>query len=149
MKTLSQVIIEIQDTINEFDGTVSIKDAHRKYFFVNDAWLEIMHLGRAQVIGKTDDEIVPSTNAYFIRRTDKEVAEKRIPIQYINTAIVNGKDITYIAIKWVVYHQTGEPFCYCTIANLYDKKDSVLAIQANISSILETTLMDKKDYTKP
>jgi hypothetical protein len=148
MKSLSQVIIEIQDTLNEFDGTVSIKDAHRKYFFANDAWLNTMHLESDQVIGKTDDEIAP-VNAEFIRKTDQEVAEKKIPIQYINTAIVDGKEITYIAIKWVVYHQSGEPFCYCTIAHLYDKKDNVLAIQAKINSILDTDLIDKTDYTHP
>ncbi|MGZ4097657.1 MAG: hypothetical protein ACXVNM_02185 [Bacteroidia bacterium] len=61
-------MVLIQNLVNDFDGTVSVKNGIRKYFYVNEEWLRIMRLEKSQVIGKTDEEIVPEENASFIKK---------------------------------------------------------------------------------
>ncbi|MGZ3900319.1 MAG: hypothetical protein ACXVO9_06955 [Bacteroidia bacterium] len=45
-------MVLIQNLVNDFDGTVSVKNGIRKYFYVNEEWLRIMRLEKSQVIGK-------------------------------------------------------------------------------------------------
>lgn len=149
MRSLARIMIAIQDMANTFDGAVSIKNAERKYFFVNQVWLDIMKMQMSDVIGHTDDEIVSEENAKFIRKTDMEAKEKGCPMQYTNIARVDGTDIKYTAIKWVVfYQQTHEPFCYCTIAHLDENKEKVIEMQARINAILLTEEYEQTDYTQ-
>lgn len=149
MRSLARILTAVQDLANTFDGTVSIKNAERKYFYVNQAWLDIMKMQMSDVIGRRDDEIVPKENADFIRKTDLEAAEKGCPIQYTNIAKVAGSMIKYTAIKWVVfYQQTHEPFCYCTIAHLDENKEKVIELQSRINTILLTEVYEQTDYTE-
>lgn len=149
MRSLARILTAVQDLANTFDGTVSIKNAERKYFFVNQAWLDIMKMQMSDVIGRTDDEIVPKENSDFIRKTDMEAVEKGCPIQYTNIAKVAGATIKYTAIKWVVfYQQTHEPFCYCTIAHLDENKEKVIELQSRINAILLTEVYEQTDYTE-
>lgn len=147
MKQFSHILNSIQNIVNEFDGSVSLKNRKRQYFFVNDKWLDTVKLESTQVIGKTDEEILPAANAAFIKKTDLEAVEQNNPVRYINKTILNGKEITYIAVKWVVKHSSGEPFCYCTAGDMYENKENVLAILQKIHAIFENELIRQSDFS--
>ncbi len=147
MKTLHLLIKQIQDIISEFDGTVSIKNSNRKYFYVSEPWLKAMKLKRSEVIGKTDEQIASKENAEFIRKSDEEARVKKKPIYYKNKVLLHGKEVTYYAIKWVTFHPTGEVFCYCKIGHQHDDKKIIATLQKKIAAILNTKHIELADHT--
>lgn len=140
MKDLPSLILSIQKLADEFDGSVSIKNASRRYFYANDFWLKTVGLKREEVIGKLDDEIVPEANASHIRKTDAEALSRQGVLQYRHTAELQGAPVEYIALKWVVRYSNGEPFCICTIATVVNKQDDILKLQERLDSIVAERL---------
>jgi len=138
MKTLAQALSSIKGVAKDFEGGFSVKNAEQKYFFVNDTWLSVMNMKREEVLGKTDDEILPPEFARFIKKTDREaVAMKGAPVHYIKETTVNGKRHMYAAIKWVVSYPDGTPFCYCMLAHEYENDKKLKTALARIRKILK------------
>ena len=134
-KSLSSMIISAQDVANEFQGSFSMKNAAKKYFFVNETWLDYMQTDRSKAIGKTDEEFFTGESLEIIRKTDQEVYDDQILIVKINRAAVGGKEISYIALKWAIRHGNGELFAYCTLWDLLENKDHVLAIIPKVNEL--------------
>jgi PAS domain S-box-containing protein len=137
MKTLAHVLIAIQDIANDFGGSLSLKNAQGKYFYANESWLNIAQMSSEELMGKTDDELFPPEDAAFIRSKDQEALENGALIQYTNTFLIHGEELTYIALKWTVKHKTGEVFCYCTLGDLIEHKDRVLQMKPKIKELLD------------
>ncbi|MCE3294976.1 MAG: sensory box histidine kinase [Crocinitomicaceae bacterium] len=137
MKPLAYTLIAIQDIANNFEGSFALKNAQGKYFYANDCWLKTLKREHGQLIGKTDNELFLPEHAAFLKKTDQQAFESNGLLQYTNTLSIEGKEITYLALKWVIRHKTGDIFCYCTMGDLVEKQESVLAMQSRIREILE------------
>ncbi|MGV3630866.1 MAG: PAS domain-containing protein [Bacteroidota bacterium] len=141
MNSLAHILIAIQDIANDFDGSFALKNAQGKYFYANDNWLKMLKLESPDLMGKTDEDIFPPESAAYFRKTDLQALEKQKLITYSNTTVIHGQEITYLALKWVVRHKTGEVFCFCTMGDLVENSDKVLKMQPKIQQIIEKSLL--------
>lgn len=138
MKSLAHILIAVQDIANEFNGSFALKNAQGKYFYANESWLKLVGMTNTELMEKTDDDLFPPENADFIRQTDHEALQKGNLVEYTNTILLHGEEITYVALKWVVRHKTGDVFCYCTLGDLVEKKDQVMEVLPKIQQLLES-----------
>jgi PAS domain-containing protein len=136
MKSLAHILIAIQDIANDFDGSFALKNAQGKYFYANESWLKLAKISSDDLMGKTDDELFSPESAAFIKAKDQEARESETLVKYTNTFSLRGTEITYIALKWVVKHKTGEVFCYCTLGDLIEQKDRVMGMLPKIQELL-------------
>lgn len=134
MKPLPEIVDHVSEITRMFDGAFSMKSASGKYIFVNDHWLRGLRMERDQVMGKTDAEIFPSAASERALNTDQQALRERIPIEYENRVEINGRTISYIAIKWAFFLPHGLPFCICTIADEMENKNKVLAMKDKVDS---------------
>lgn len=130
-------MLALQEIANDFEGSFALKNAERKYFYANQTWLKTVKLESPHLMGKTDDELFPPEHADFFKKTDLEALGSKELLQYVNTTVIHGQKITYIALKWVIRHKTGEVFCYCTLGDLLEHKQRVIEVQPKIQKLLE------------
>ena len=145
MKSLAHMLISIQDIANNFEGGFTLKNAQGKYFYANENWLKLANCTHEELVGKTDDEIFEADYVAFVKKTDQQAFETNEIVQYTNTMTMRGLNITYLALKWVVKHQNGEVFCYCTMGDLVENKDRVLIMQPKIQEVINAYLQEDND----
>ena len=137
MKPLFDSVIFIQEILDTFDGSISIKNSKGEYFFVNNNWLNSFNFNKNEIIGKTDFEIFPKEIAEFIQNIDSEAYKKRKPIIYEKKIEFKDKQFDFVAIKFVVYFShSDEPFFLCSIGDLKSNKKNVLNYKPKIKQLL-------------
>ena len=137
MKSLAQILSSVQEIAHDFDGCFSLKNADGKYFYVSETWLRYMKLeNAAEAMGKNDYELYSKESADFIVKTDRQALESENPMYYESKLTLHGEKFNFMAIKWVVRYKTGEPFCYCMMADSVEKEEKVLEILPKISAIV-------------
>ncbi|MGV3630867.1 MAG: PAS domain-containing protein [Bacteroidota bacterium] len=142
MSSLAHVLISIQDIANNFNGAFTLKNARGNYFYANEKWLQILRIESTELMGKTDEDIFPAEYAAFVRKTEQQALETKELIQFVQTMNVHGQEVTYLALKWVILHKTGEVFCYCTMGDLVENSEKVLQMQPKIQEIIQNSLSE-------
>ncbi|MCE3294975.1 MAG: putative sensor protein [Crocinitomicaceae bacterium] len=145
MKSLAHTLIAIQEIANNFDGGFTLKNAQGKYFYANDSWLKLMKMKQEELIGKTDDELFPPEHAELSKKTDQQVFENKELLSYTGTLTAFGEEITYIALKWAVKHKNGDVFCYCTMGDLEENRERIMAIQPKIQEVISSYVTDDEN----
>lgn len=130
-------ITSVQKIANDFSVGLTIKNARRQYFFANDYWLAAIGLEKEDVIGKTDDDFLSPENATLARELDAEAFSHKYPMEYSREVIINGNQIKYYVLKWIISFSNGEPFCLCTLSDLLNNKSKVLAFRDRIDLLFE------------
>ncbi len=104
---LKELLEENQNQFLRFiDGTTDfaiLKDKDFKYLIVNESFASFHNLSRSEIIGKTDEEIVPLWLAYEEKKIDKEILESKKPLIYERE--VNGK--IFETRKFPVYYENN------------------------------------------
>ncbi len=137
MKSLGETLVSIQKLINNFDGDVAFKNTKGQYIFANEHWLNFLELKKEDVVGKTADDFMTPENTRISKKTDLEVIEKKIPIEFTQSIIMNGKPVTYRAIKWLVNFTKNEPYFICFISCLVEDEDKVFALRESVNTLFK------------
>lgn len=134
MRTLRETMNSLLELVKTFDGAVCFNYPDGKYFFANDYWLELTKLKKEEVIGNRAFEFMSRENALITREVELEAIDKMVPIEYIRDVLITGTPLSYIGIKWVVPFQEVQPFFICTLADLVENKERVLAFRKQVDS---------------
>jgi two-component system NtrC family sensor kinase len=116
----------LQQILNNTTSVVSVKDTKGRFLFVNRQWEHLFHLQQAEVLGRTESEILPATSANAMRTNDLAVLERNAPIEFEETAPLDDGLHTYISIKFPLHDGDGAAYAVCGIStDITEKKRSV------------------------
>jgi PAS domain S-box-containing protein len=76
--------------MDHLPGLAWIKDLQGRYLYANDAAVTAFHLARAELYGKTDEEIFPPETAAQFRENDRRALWSRTGVQVIETLVGKG-----------------------------------------------------------
>jgi PAS domain S-box-containing protein len=80
---------------------IYVKDLTGRYLLLNSAAAELLGRSAADIVGKTDYELLPESVASSIRQSDIEVAESGRACTFEESFVVDGDARTYLSTKGV------------------------------------------------
>ena len=92
------------------------KDLSGRYMFVNPAVQELTGRTRGEIIGRTDEELLPREVAERIRADDRRVLEERRAIEFEEAVELGGRQRTLLTSKFPLIGPDGAPYAVCGFA---------------------------------
>jgi PAS domain S-box-containing protein len=107
---------QLRTILDATTAVIYLKDAQGRYLFVNRQFQEVFGLGREQVIGKADEEVLPGPVARTLQSDDLGVLQVRAPIQ-IEEAIPGRDGVhTFLSLKFPLLDPSGAAYGICCVA---------------------------------
>ncbi|MDM0008177.1 PAS domain-containing protein [Variovorax sp. J22G73] len=115
----------LQQILNNTTSVVSVKDTSGRFLFVNRQWEHLFHLPQAEVLGRTEAELLPQASAGDSRSNDLAVLERNALVEFEETAPLDDGLHTYISIKFPLHDANGKAYAVCGIStDITEKKRS-------------------------
>jgi len=108
---------EITSILEFTPAVVYIKDKEGRYTLVNTRYEELFGVSRAQVRGKTDDEILSRPMADQFRSSDLRVLNENQSCQVEEQILQADGPHTYLSVKFPIYDESGNISGVCGIMN--------------------------------
>ena len=107
---------EIGSILKYTPAVIYFKDIEGRYLLVNSRYEELFGVTNALVRGRTDYDILPRKVADQFRRHDLDVLAEKCSRQVEERIPQKDGDHTYLAVKFPVYDERGNPSGVCGIA---------------------------------
>jgi PAS domain S-box-containing protein len=101
----------LQAILDNLPSAIYVKDIQGRYLFINRQFERLVHLTKAEIIGKTDEEIFP---AEHFQAQDIKALEANTPIQFDKKMPLEEGLYTYIATR--LYAPNGNIYAVCGIS---------------------------------
>ncbi|MBI5719323.1 MAG: PAS domain-containing protein [Burkholderiales bacterium] len=89
----------LQAIIDNTAAVIYVKDLQGRYLLVNRRYLELFRLDNADVIGRSDDDLLPAETAAAVRATDRRVAAADAPVIAEETVPLDDGPHVYLSVK--------------------------------------------------
>jgi anti-anti-sigma factor len=137
-------------------GSIYVKDITGKYLLVNRVFEEWFGRNRAEVLGKTDYDLVPAEIADQWRANDQRVIASKNSVKDEETALFGGELRTFFSIKFPLWDSEGTAYASCGITtDITDRKraeeeqsrlqEEIIRVQAATLAELSTPLIPITD----
>jgi PAS domain S-box-containing protein len=107
---------QLDAILDNSTAVIYLKDTDGRFLLVNREFEELYKLSRDEVAGKTDHELFPRYIADAFRANDRRVLKQRGPLELEELAPSDGGERTYLAIKFPLFDDRGEPYGVCGIS---------------------------------
>jgi c-di-GMP phosphodiesterase len=120
---------QLRTILDATTAVIYLKDGDGRYVFVNRQFQEVFGVGREQVIGRRDDEALPSDVARTLQGDDDQVLAARAPHEIEETFPARDGPHTYLALKFPLVDPGGGSYGVCCVAtDITDRKRAADAL---------------------
>jgi PAS domain S-box-containing protein len=116
----------LQGILDHASAMISVTDVDGRYLLVGRRWEEATGRTAAQVVGRTDAELVPGY-AKPSRNADLEVIRTGEPVQYERDTITAKGAQSYLTVKFPLKHADGEVYAVATMSTDVSERKRALA----------------------
>lgn len=110
-KSLLNAVLENSPAI------VYLKDTEGRYIYVNNRFCELVHTDRTEILGKTDPEVFPPSQAGEYQRNDREVLDSKTTQSFYEPVhLSDGIDRTNMSVKFPLHDGEGKIYGLCGIS---------------------------------
>lgn len=106
----------MQAILDNVPAVVFMKDLAGRYLMVNRQFEKLYGRPNASIVGKTAREVFPLAQAEALLAGDRKVLETRRSIEFENVADIGGEPRNYIALKFPLLDDDGQPYAICGVA---------------------------------
>ena len=107
----------IHEILHNIAAPIFLKDSQGVYLYSNSKYAEVIDVLPADIIGKTDFDVVPQSVAALFRSQDQEVIRKNAPLEFEETIPLPDGIRSFITAKFPLHRKDGAIFAvggYCT-----------------------------------
>ena len=109
---------------------VCAKDRDGRFLMANQLFCDFAGVPRAEILGKTDDDLFPRDLVAASRLHDEVVLSSGMPCEFENTVELDGRTITFLMIKFPLFDADGQVIAVCCIANdITDRMEAEAALK--------------------
>ncbi|MBA4372358.1 MAG: hypothetical protein C0402_05800 [Thermodesulfovibrio sp.] len=116
LMALRQSEEKLQKIIDGSSAVIFAKDLDGRYLFINALYEKLFGISRSNVIGKTDYDIFPRDAADKFREADLRALQADMPVEVEETVPHQDGIHHYLASKFPLYDNDGNPYAVCGIA---------------------------------
>ncbi|KYF94897.1 hypothetical protein BE20_05255 [Sorangium cellulosum] len=131
----------LQAIVDNTAAVIFAKDLEGRYMLVNRGFEELFHMGREQVLGKTDHDVFPREQADVYRANDLLVLQQNRAIELDELAPQRNGARTYMSLKFPLRGPAGRPEGICGISTEITSRKHA----EDVLSLLEATLESTAD----
>ena len=131
----------LQAIMDNSTALIFLKDSEGHYLQINRRFEEIFHIANCDIIGKTDEEVFPPTQAAAFRANDRRVLGTRVAMEFEEVALHDDGPHTNIVLKCPLLNAQGQPYALCGIVtDITERRRADQAIresEARLAGILD------------
>ncbi|MBO9491865.1 EAL domain-containing protein [Endozoicomonas sp. G2_1] len=105
-----------RDMLNNTSSLIYYKHLDGRYISVNKAFEQAFGLTEADLLDKTDYDVMPRAAADVCRDADLRALSADAPLENEETVLVNGVEHTYISVKFPLKDADGKNYAICGIS---------------------------------
>jgi|LNFM01.1.fsa_nt_gb PAS domain S-box-containing protein len=122
----------LKDVIDNTTAVIYVKGLDGRYVLTNRRFGQLFNLTTDQIVGRTDHDLFPREIADAFSANDRQVLERKAPVEYDETAPHRDGLRHYISIKFPLCDETGTPYAVCGIStDITDRKRLGDALRIN------------------
>jgi polar amino acid transport system substrate-binding protein len=106
----------LRGVIDNSAACIYSKNLQGKYLLVNRAWSEMWNIAEEEAVGKTDYELFPQKTADHFDQLDRKVLEQWEHVRIENEAIIDGKQRSFLTVKFPIFDESGKPAAVCGVS---------------------------------
>ncbi|MDP3090908.1 MAG: PAS domain S-box protein [Nitrospira sp.] len=106
----------LKDVIDNTTAVIYVKGLDGRYVLTNRRFGQMFNLTTDQIVGRTDHDLFPREIADAFSANDRQVLERKAPVEYDETAPHRDGLRHYISIKFPLCDETGTPYAVCGIS---------------------------------
>jgi PAS domain S-box-containing protein len=107
--TTSQTLF--QAILDNSPNMIFLKNTEGQYVLVNRQFENSFHLNGSTIVGKTDDEIFPASQAAIFQANDRKVLQAGVPMEFEELALHDDGPHTSIVFKFPLRQKDGTICC--------------------------------------
>jgi PAS domain S-box-containing protein len=115
-RQLKRIHRRFETVMETMSAAVFLKDADGKYLMMNRACRELFNIGGQDVVGLTDDDLLPPATAAQARTDDQRVFENGEMIEVEETVPTTAGNTVRLTRKSPVYDEGGEVVALCGVS---------------------------------
>ena len=125
----------LQGILEHASAMISVKDRDGRYLLVGRRWEEVTGRSAADVIGRTDAELMPGRYAAPSRAADLQVVRSGELVEYERDTITPHGTRSFLTVKFPLKDSAGEVYAVATMAtDVSDRKQALAeAVEASRS----------------
>ncbi len=121
---------QLRTVLDATTAVIYLKDAEGRYLFVNRQFQRVFGLGREQVVGRLDEEVLPPEVARTLRGDDLQIGEARVPREVEEVLPGSDGPHTYLSLKFPLLDAGGVLYGLCCVAtDITERKRAQEALQ--------------------
>jgi PAS domain S-box-containing protein len=129
-EALQQSEKRLQSFLNNVPAIIFVKDLEGKYLWINEEFERVMRTTQAEILGKTDYEIVPLEVAQILRTNDHHAIFEGIPIHVEESVEMHDGLHTYFVTKFPLTDIHDQTYALAGISiDITGRKQAELALQ--------------------
>lgn len=140
----------LQAILDNTRAIVYAKDVDYRYILVNKQFEELFGMSEQELVGKTDEDLLPPEAVEQVRANDRRVLETAEIVEQEEVVPRDGVPRTYLSIKVPLLDAAGTPYAVCAIStDITERKraESYLHAQHAVTRVLAESA--KQDDVMP
>ncbi len=130
----------LQGIIDNSLSAIFVKDVDQRFIMVNKVFEEMCGKPREDILGRTTAEVFPAELADETAAHDRRVLETGAALQHERTYALPGGLRTYLATKFPLYTQGGEPYALCGIYTDVSEMKRAAAMREEVERMIRHDL---------
>jgi two-component system, sensor histidine kinase and response regulator len=107
----------LQGILDHASALISMKDVEGRYLLVGRRWEQVTGRAAADVLGRTDAELMPGRHAAPSRAADLEVIRSGEPLEYERDSITSEGTRSYWTVKFPLKDADGRVYAVATMSS--------------------------------
>ncbi len=106
----------LQAIINNTTAVITLKSPDGRYMLVNKRFEEIFNISSYDILGLSDFDIFPATQAAVFKSHDMAALESDSQQEFIEEIMQDDGLHTYLSVKFTLTRNDGTPYAICNVA---------------------------------
>ncbi len=129
----------LQAILDNSATVIFLKDLQGRYLLVNRRYEELFHVTKANIVGRTDDDIFPTELANRFQANDRAALAAGLPITIEEYAPHDDGIHNYISVKFPLHAPDGAVTGVCGIATDITERKRLEAAGLHLAAIVESS----------
>jgi PAS domain S-box-containing protein len=114
---------QLHSILDNTSAVVYMKSTEGRYLLINRRFETLFDVTKAEVIGRTDDDLFPPDVANSFRANDQQVLQRGSLMEFEERTTQGDDPIIYLSNKFPLFNTSGEVYAVCGIStDITDQK---------------------------
>jgi PAS domain S-box-containing protein len=124
--------LRLRQLLDNTPTVVFIRDLDGRYLYVNRRFCDMYGKQASEMVGSLNTDLLPAEVIAMANANTARVLEARAPMEFEEELQVGSKRLTFLASRFPLLDQHGEPYAVCAIAtDITERKRTEQALRAS------------------